>query len=435
MSLIRSYTHKYDIRGSVCNKFGPHEAYNIGRGFAIIVHKQGLNNSVAVGWDIRSSSFEMANQLIRGLVESGINVIEIGLCTTPMIRFASIAHETGGSIMVTASHNNLSDNGFKFTLNGKPFYDHSLQMLCDVIESGDFPKAQGQVNPMNIRELYKENLTRKLRISDKLSCVWIARNELIANQLGELLECIPGQHFIDNNLNVSKRFKYDVIFDFDTDADRMIMIDNLGHQWHGDETLTALALGMKNREKNLKVVFDLKSSKVLIKWLESLGIDCYICRLGNCFIDEKMREVGAQLGGETSGHYLFYDYNNLSDDGIYSALRMLHYLSELSFSLHEIKALFPPLYITKSIKIKCVERNKHELFEKLRNYIKQENLVVDESTEGAVLVKNIEGWYVIRISETENALSVRCEGLNKNALSMIQDRVEEALSVIGLSLW
>ena len=148
-----------------------------------------------------------------------------------------------------------------------------------------------------------------------------------------------------------------------------------------------------------------------------------------------MREVGAQLGGETSGHYLFYDYNNLSDDGIYSALRMLHYLSELSFSLHEIKALFPPLYITKSIKIKCVERNKHELFEKLRNYIKQENLVVDESTEGAVLVKNIEGWYVIRISETENALSVRCEGLNKNALSMIQDRVEEALSVIGLSLW
>jgi phosphomannomutase len=435
MSLIRKYTHKYDIRGSISSRFGPNESYSVGRGFASIIRKKKLPNSIAVGFDIRESSMDMANNLIRGLMDSGIDVIEIGRCTTPMVRFASIAYKVAGSIMVTASHNNLWDNGFKFTLERRPFFDHSLQELCDIIEREDYVDGSGSLLPVELKELYKDSILKRISISDNVRVVWIARNQVIAYLLEDLLQRVPGHHLIDSNPRDAKYFKHDIVFDFDTDADRMSMLDHLGNHWHGDETLAVFALNMKKYTNNLNVVFDLKSSRVLMKWLEAQDIHCHTSRMGSCFIDRKMRELRADLGGETSGHFLFRDYHELSDDGIYSALRMLHCLSEMSLNLQEVRAMLPTLYISKSIKISCGENNKNDLFEKLLSYVKQENLVIDENAEGAIIVRQTEGWYIIRISETENALSVRCEGYNKNGLNLIQDKIEETLSVVGLSLW
>jgi phosphomannomutase len=436
MSVIRAYTHKYDIRGSVSNKFGPNEAYYVGRGFAAIVQQlQDTNKTVIVGWDARDTSTGMAQHLMRGLAESGIDVIEVGLATTPMVRFAAVTYPSSGSIMVTASHNNLNDNGFKFTLNGKPFYDQSLQKLCDIIESKEFIDGEGSITPVQIGDLYRESILKRVRISDKVKVVWVARNGVILNILENLLQALPGQHLISSDLRDIKYFKHDVIFDFDTDADRMMMIDSTGRQWHGDEVLAVFSLGMSRAIKNLKVVFDLKASHVLVKWLQSRGIECHICRVGSCFIDERMREVHAHLGGETSGHFLFYDYHGFSDDGIYSALLMLNYLSEVSINLQDIRELLPPLYISTSIQIPCKDNNKRDIFKRLTGYIKQQNLVLDESLEGSILVKQTEGWYVVRISETENSLSVRCEGFNKNGLHLVEAKAEEALSMVGLSLW
>lgn len=435
MSFIRAYTHKYDIRGSISSRFGPNEAYKVGRGFASIIAKKKLVNSVAVGFDIRESSIDMANNLIRGLMESGIDVIEIGRCTTPMARFANIAYNVAGSIMVTASHNNLWDNGFKFVLNRRPFYDQSLQELCDIIEREDFVDGSGSLIPVQLKELYKESLLKKITISDKIRTIWIARNEVIAYLLEDILQSVPGHHIIDSNLKDVKYFKHDIVFDFDTDADRMHMLDHIGNHWHGDETLAVFAIALKRKVNKPNVVFDLKSSRVLMKWLESIGIQCHSSRMGSCFIDQKMRDLNADLGGETSGHFLFRDHNELSDDGIYSALRMLHCLSDMSLNLQEVRSIMPTLYISKSMKIKCGENNKNDLFNSLLSHAKQQNLVIDENAEGAIIIRQTEGWYIIRISETENALSVRCEGYNKNGLNMIQDKIEDSLSMVGLSLW
>ena len=436
MSVIRAYTHKYDIRGSVSSKFGPTEAYYVGRGFAAIIHQsQDTNKTVLVGWDVRDTSTSMAQNLIRGLVESGIDVIEVGLTTTPMVRFASVSYPSIGSIMVTASHNNLNDNGFKFTLDGKPFYDQSLQRLCDIIESKAFIDGDGSITPVQVQDLYKESILKKICVSEKVKVVWIARNSVILHILEDLLQDLPGQHLIASDLRDVKYFKHDVIFDFDTDADRMMMIDSTGKQWHGDEILAVFSLGMSRSIKNLKVVFDLKASHVLVKWLQSRGIECHICRVGSCFIDERMRAVNAHLGGETSGHFLFYDYHGLSDDGIYAALLMLNYLSEVSINLQDIRELLPQLYISTSIQIPCNDNNKRDIFKRLTSYIKQQNLILDESLEGSILVKQTEGWYVVRVSETENSLSVRCEGFNKNGLHLVEAKAEEALSMVGLSLW
>lgn len=435
MAGLRSYAHKYDIRGRVSPKFGRAEAYAIGRGFSSVLVSNAQKNTVVVGYDVRDSSSELAAKLIEGFIDSGITVLDIGTCTTPMVRFASLLYETSGSIMVTASHNSLDDNGFKFTLNGGPFYDASLQKLCDIIESHSFVDGHGSVTQCRVKNLYIANMIKGLIISDDIRVVWIARNRVITQLLEDILQQVPGQHMIDHDLRDFKYFKPDVIFDFDTDADRMIMIDHNGRQWYGDETLSAFALNMKQDVPDLKVIFDLKASRVLMSWLESIGVRCEISRIGSCFIDQKMKTSNAQLGGETSGHFMFYDYNFLADDGIYAALRMIHYLSRFSGNLQDISQVFPPVHISKSIKISCGENNKHDILDRMKNHVSSNNLVIGTNEEGAILIQNIEGWYLIRVSETENALSVRCEGFDRDGLYTIQDRAEELLSTVGLSLW
>ena len=407
----------------------------VGRGFASVITARGKNAKVVVGWDVRDSSVSLANSLTRGLMDSGIHVLEAGLATTPMTRFAGLAYGTAGTVMVTASHNQMWDNGFKLTLNNKPFYGQDLQDVCDVIEKQAFVNGTGSLTCIQVQQLYKESLLKKIIISDQLKVVWIARNSIISSLLEEILGTLPGQHVIKNCTNGLVHSDYDAIFDFDTDGDRLILTDSKKQVWHGDEVLALFALCAQDEIENLQIVFDLKASRVLIKSLEALGIKCHISRVGNCFIDNKMRENGAQMGGETSGHFLFADHNCMIDDGIYTALRLLHCLSRTSSTLNQIRSLLPNLHISKSITVKCGDQDKYAIFSILRNQIKIQDLITDESSEGAILVKNVEGWYVIRLSETENALSVRCEGFNEGALSILQDRLEDVLSVVGLSMW
>jgi len=435
-SLIRTYTHKYDIRGRISKRFGAEEAYLLGRAFARVISEEGLSGKVAVvGRDIRETSLSLATKLIQGFVESGVEVIDIGICTTPMLRFAAILYKASGSVMVTASHNDFEDNGFKFTLNGRPFYDRSLQRLCDLIEEKNFIDAQGSVNTYKVRNLYIRNLCKSMVFSDNIKVIWIARNDFITSLLEDILTKMPGQHMICNNIKDFQYFAPDVIFDFDTDADRMMMMDATGRQWHGDETLALFALNLNRTRNDITAIFDLKASRVLMDWLETLGIKCRISRIGSCFIDKKMLDLGAQLGGETSGHFMFNDYNDRSDDGIYSAMRMVHLLSEASTNLQHIKTIFPQIHISKSIKISCGEGNKLEVLERLKNIVRANDLVLHQNEEDAILIKQAEGWYVIRSSQTENTLTVRCEGFDKEGLDSVQAKAEELLSSVGLSLW
>jgi phosphomannomutase/phosphoglucomutase len=247
--------------------------------------------------------------------------------------------------------------------------------------------------------------------------------------LQKLIRLIPGNHRILSSLQNAE--EYDVAFDFDTDGDRMIMISPDGKKISGDETLTLFALNMKKTTSSLKVIFDLKASRVLIKWLQSIGIDCEICQVGSCYLDYKLRQSGAELGGEVSGHFMFKDYNIFSDDGIYSACLMLQYLSNFD-NMFAMRSILPEVHVSKLMRIKCLpSTDKFELMEKIKKHI-GENKIINGA---AVIVQMQEGWIVIRPSETEHVLTIRCEGFYKDGLQIVQEKADSILSSVGLSIW
>ena len=425
---IRSNIKKYDIRGKVSPNFGPQEAYLVGRGFGTLLVNSG-QKSVVVGHDVRPSSDKFSSNLIRGLFESGIDIIDCGLCITPTVKFASLLCKSDAAIMITASHNDLTDNGFKFFLNKKPFYGDSLNKLCDIVEQKTFVNGIGSVQNKDFSDLYLENIVKRIKIEDKVKVIWLYQNEFIKSILLKLINLIPGKHRILPNLQNAG--EYDVAFDFDTDGDRMVMIDSDGKKIFGDETLALFAINMKKTVSSLKVIFDLKSSRVLIRWLESIGINCETCQVGSCYLDHKLRQSGAELGGEVSGHFMFKDYNSFSDDGIYSACLMLHYLSDFD-NMQAMRSLLPEVHLSKVIIIKChVSSNKFEIMDRIKKHIEGNKVV----TGSAVIIQMQEGWIVIRASETEQALTVRCEGFYKDGLQVVQEKADSILSSVGLSIW
>lgn len=427
-SKIRSNVRKYDIRGRVGAGFGKDEAYLIGKAFATVL----LNldkKSVVVGHDVRPSSKDLSDSLVRGLLESGINVIDCGLCITPMVRFASLLCDSHGSIMVTASHNDFSDNGFKFFLDKKPYYDDSLNRLCDIIDAGNFFDGVGTLEEIDFADLYIRNIVKRISVNNKLRAVWIYDNDFMKFLLSKLVQMIPGQHLIAPEL--PKGVEYDVGFEFDTDGDRMILIDKDGKRICGDETLALFVVNMKKNTSKLKAIFDLKASRVLIKWLESVGVDCEICQIGSCYLDQKLRKTKADIGGEVSGHFMFKDYNSFSDDGVYSACLMLQYLSDFG-SIRAMRSGLPEVHVSKLIRIKCpLSTNKFELIQKIKTSIGENKIVNDN----AIIVQMQEGWIVIRPSETEHMITVRCEGFYKDGLQIVQEKADSLLSIVGLSIW
>ncbi len=441
----------YDIRGCVGENFGPNQAYLIGLGFGSIVQCRG-GKTIAVGYDRRESSIEFYKSYTKGLLDSGANVISLGRTSTAYTTLSYQIIDADASTMITASHNPIQYNGFKFHIKGQNFYGKELIELYDRVKNKAFCSGSGQMKKANFFKEYIHYLFQNITINKNIKAVWDAGHGVAGDIFPYIKDKLPNSHvfcrestsnsvkdfdntkidFLNHTCNELKNQKDCIGFAFDGDADRMVVIDEKGKIWNGDELLSLFSIAEQIKsEKPIKTVWDSKSSKTLTKWASQFGVKTILSKTGHCYVIEAINKHHCALGGEMSGHYMFCDRFFNVDDGIYSALRLLDLLNNMPYRLCDFANAIPTIWASKPLRIYCKDLDKHKVIDYIKESLLRSNIVI-EIVHDSILVNHHNGWWLVRASQTENVISARCEGWNEESFEEVKNFMEVTLSSCGL---
>jgi phosphomannomutase/phosphoglucomutase len=438
----------YDIRGVAASQLTPANVVLIGQAIGSAVLQAG-DTEVVVARDGRNHSPEISEQLIEGILATGCNVLNIGMVPTPLMYFA--CHElqsTGSGVMVTASHNPPEYNGFKIVIAGDTLKDESIQALRSRIEERDFTKGAGKEEFTDISDRYVERIFADVALAGELSVVIDAGNGVggkIAPRLFEELGCAvtPLYCEVDGNFpnhqpdpSVSanlqdlaakvKEVNADLGIALDGDADRVAVVTASGQIVAADRLLMVLAKDIVSRNPGADVVFDVKCSRELNKVITSYGGRPIMWKAGHSHMKAKMKETGALLGGELSGHIFIKERWYGFDDGLYAAARVLEIMSLREQDLDSILENFPALPATPEIKIPVDESEKVKLIQQL---IRKGDFGEGRlTTMDGLRVDFAEGWGLVRPSNTSAALTLRFEAESEAALEKVVDRFKRQLA-------
>ena len=432
---------EYDIRGIYNEDLTNEEAYLIGRGFGSYIKNRGDDITI-VGHDNRISSPELSSNLIKGITESGIHVIDLGLVTTPMYYFSKIFYNINSGIMVTASHNPSIYNGFKISFEReRNAYGEKIVEFKQFVKDNNFTTGMGNIIHKDIKNDYINLITKTINLGSKLKIVVDCGNGTgsiiikdILDRLNveyKLINCESDGTFpkhdpdpsVNKNMielsNMVKELHYDLGIGIDGDADRVGLVDEQGNIIKTDYYLIVMYKYLYNTIGNKRALFDVKCSRSLINELDKLGIEKTMYRTGNSYINMMMQEGNYIFGGEYSGHIYFRDKFLGFDDGIYAGLRMLEILSNnnttLSNELKDIKRY----YSTEEIKVNTDDIKKFEIVSKVKDYCKSKGYNINE-TDG-VRVEFNDSWALIRVSNTTPCLTLRFEAETMERLNEIQN--------------
>ena len=441
-----------DIRGVAGLTLPARAAELIGRGFGSVVLRRGLK-TVIVGGDGRLSTPELKNALIRGLAACGARVVDIGLCPTPMLYFAVVTTPETAGVMVTASHNPKEYNGFKMLLDGQSFCGSDLFGLGDVIDRRDFTAGEGKTEKADFLTRYVDRLARDFRPSSKpLTVVWDCGNATAGVVVPELVKRLNGRHIvlngrIDGNFPVhapdcSKeenlrelqaavlREKADLGLAFDGDADRLGVVDSRGRMVQADKLLPVYAEEILKTHPRAVFIADIKSGKTFSSEIKRLGGVPVIGKTGHSFIKMKMRETGALLGGEMSGHICFADKYYGFDDALYSAVRLLDIAAHMeNGTLQDRIDRIPETFATGEIQIPCPDGEKFRCVEEIKASLNRQGIAFDD-TDGVKRVWPTTGWWLIRASNTSPALVGRCEADTKAELDALVQNLFQTVNEV-----
>ena len=428
---------EYDLRGIVGDEITPDVSYKIGLGYGSYVQLKGYTK-VIVGYDNRLSSKYLTDKLINGLLDSGINVINLGLVTTPMFYCAKYKLGLDTGIMVTASHNPKEYNGYKVSFdNIGNAYGDKIRDLRDYIKKEDFLSGNGTLTNYDIKEDYLKLIKDSISIKKKLKAVVDCGNgtaSVIVKDVFkmfdldiEYLYCDSDGNFPNHHPDPSKEenmkdlskkvfeLGYDLGIAFDGDADRVGFVDNLGNYYSADYYLAIMSTYMKDNLDRL--LFDLKCSKMLIDSCEENNIKPCIYKTGASYTNKEMKEKNYILGGEYSGHIFFRDKWPGFDDGIYAGLRLIEMLSNVDVKLsdmigklnsYENEYVEYPIDIDKKDKI--VNRVKYYAQDMDYKFIDIDGVRIEVD----------DGFALIRGSNTQPILTLRFEANTKDRLSEIK---------------
>lgn len=438
VSIKDSLFKEYDLRGVVGDELTGEVAYKFGLGYGSYVQLKGFTK-VVVGYDNRLSSKYLTNQLIKGLLETGINVVNVGLVTTPMFYCAKYKLGLVTGIMVTASHNPKEYNGFKisFDKTGNA-YGEKIRALRDYIKKEDFLSGSGILSTYDVKADYLELIKKSIDIKRKLKVVIDCGNGttgIIVKDVFDMfnLECdylysksdgnFPNHHpdpSLEKNMESLKRrvveLNYDLGIAFDGDGDRVGIVDNLGNFYTADYYLAIMSSYMKNSLD--KLLFDVKCSKMLTDECEKNNIKPCMFKTGASYTNMEMQEGNFIFGGEYSGHLFFRDKWPGFDDGIYAGLRLIEMLSNCDLSLSEMLTKlnhYENEYVEYPINLDF----KDKVVSKVKEYVIEHGY--DYTDIDGVRVEFADGFALVRGSNTTPILTMRFEAKTKERLKEIKD--------------
>ena len=439
MHLSPSIFKAYDIRGIVPSTLDEDIAQALGRAFGTVARSQG-ETTVAVGRDGRLSGPALSAALVRGLTAAGVDVIDVGMVTTPMLYFAASTLCASG-IQVTGSHNPRDYNGFKMVMAGRAIYGEEIQALRRLMETGEAKAAEvpGRVRNVNVFAPYRDRIVSDVKLARPLKIVVDSGNGIagasapaIFRALGcevvELFSEVDGNfpnHHPDpskpENLRdliaTLKSSGADLGLAFDGDGDRLGIVTPAGHNIYPDRQMMLFAQDVLTRVPGATIVFDVKCSQRLAPAIRAAGGEPLMYKTGHSLIKAKMKEIGAPLGGEMSGHIFFKERWFGFDDGTYAGARLLEILSRHVNPGAVLEAL-PTSFSTPELNVKCAEGEPHALVERLVGTAKFPGAQL--STIDGLRVDWADGFGLIRASNTTPVLVLRFEGQTQDAMHRIE---------------
>ena len=438
---------EYDIRGVVNKDLTPDIVRKIGQGFGTLMTRSGRRDLV-VGRDGRLSSKDFAEALIEGLISTGCNVVDIGLCPTPVYYFSIFHLDKDGGMMVTGSHNPPEFNGFKVSVGKSTIFGKEIQNLRELIEKGKFVTGKGDVSEMEIVQPYQDYIRKNIHAGKGMRVVIDAGNGTAGVVAGPLLRdlgceveelyCeVDGRfpnHFPDPTIpgNLKdliervKKTRADVGMGYDGDGDRIGVVDEQGNIIWGDQLMILFSREILKRKKGSAFVAEVKCSQNLFDDIEKHGGKATMWKTGHSLIKEKMKEEKAALGGEMSGHIFFADRYFGYDDAIYASCRLIELLSGKDQKLSQLLNDVPKTFITPEIRVDCPDEIKFKVVEKVKEMLSKDNPIIDVD---GVRVKFEDGWGLVRPSNTQPALVLRFEALTEERLQKIRKLVEDRVKV------
>lgn len=448
---------EYDVRGIVGRDLNAAVGEQLGRAYASELRArnggaEGL--TVALGHDNRPSSPDLAAGVIRGMRTAGVDVIFYGTIPTPLLYYAAAVHETDGGMQITGSHNPPEYNGFKMIMGGRPVYGPAIQTLRERIEDGRFEKGNGRLENRDIIADYIDDVGGRFRLQRPIRVVVDCGNGAGSLVAVDLLRRVgadviplycesdgtfPNHHpdptvdeYIQDMIAKVREEKADLGIGFDGDADRIGAVDESGRIVRGDLLLLLFALdAMERMGAPQTLIFDVKCSQVLPEVFEAAGGRTIMWKTGHSLIKEKMKEVGAPIAGELSGHICFGEDYYGFDDALYGACALVQLVARSPRPLSARVAEFPDYVSTPEIRIDVTEETKFGIIEKAVEHFRREHEVID--VDGARVLFD-GGWGLLRASNTQPVLVMRVEARTPEQVQDIRDTMDQWLRAQGIAL-
>ncbi len=441
---------EYDIRGIVGDTLTEDDAYALGRSYGAKAHGEGAR-TIAVGRDGRTHSGMLEAALIRGLIETGLNVMQIGLGPSPMLYFATHFLDVEGGIQVTGSHNPADYNGFKMLLKGRSVFGQEIQEIGERAAAGHWREGSGTIEQVDIRAAYVDRLLQDFS-GTAFRIGWDAGNGAAGPILDMMVERLPGHHHVifsevdgrfpnhhpdptvEENLadlkSLVEREQLDFGIAFDGDGDRIGAVDGKGRVIWGDQLLMVLAEAVLREVPGAIIIADVKASQTLFDRVAELGGQPLMWKTGHSLIKSKMKETGAPLAGEMSGHIFFKHRWYGFDDALYAAVRLIEAVGASGKSLAELKSAMPKSVATPELRFAVDEVRKFAIIDEVRDRLAADGAKVD-ATDG-VRVSTPDGWWLLRASNTQDVLVARAESADHSGLDRLVAQIDEQLAKSGV---
>ncbi|MBM3307230.1 MAG: phosphomannomutase/phosphoglucomutase [Candidatus Eisenbacteria bacterium] len=445
----RHIFREYDIRGVVDRDLTEDVVRNVGRAFGTHLRRRG-GRAALVGGDVRHSTERFRRALTEGLLSTGINVVDAGVVPTPAFYFGLHERAVDGGVMITGSHNPPDMNGLKLNAGTDSMYGAEIQELWQIAQRGDFESGRGTRTETALLDAYKDAIRSRISLARPLKVVVDAGNGcagLVACDLIKSLGCevvplycepdgdFPNHHpdptvpeYVKDLIAAVVRHKADVGIGYDGDADRVGTIDEKGEMVFADKVLALLAREVLAAGP-AEIVFDVKCSQALIEDIEAHGGKPLMWKTGHSLLKRKIKETGAPIGGEMSGHMVLADGYYPFDDAIYASCRILQMLSRAAAPLSELVATIPRYHSTPEIRGETKDdATKFEIVRKAVEYFRSHHDVIDVD---GVRIQFGDGWGLVRASNTQPVIVMRFEARTESRLREIQALVTGKLREFG----